>query len=69
MKCTYPLKHVLFKYYLVSREYCALKFSIYIPQNIGDNFIPNLMFCDVFHFIVNLTPLGDLDCDSADCEK
>ena len=49
---------------LVSRESCALKFSIYIPQTIGKNFIPNLLFCDVLHFIGNLTPLWDLDCDS-----
>ena len=50
---------------LVSRECCALKFSIYIPQTIGKNFIPNLMFCDVSHFKGNLTPLWDIDCDSA----
>ena len=45
---------------LVSRQWCAPKFSIYIPQTIGDNFIPNLMFCDEFHFIANLTPLRNL---------
>ena len=49
----------------VSRECCALNFSIYIPQTIGENVIPNSMFCDVFHSIANLTPRWDLDCDSA----
>ena len=50
----------------MTRVCCALKFSIYIPQTIGDNFISNFMFCDVVHFIANLIPLWDLDCDSAD---
>ena len=49
----------------VSRGCCALNFRIYIPQTIGEHFITNLMFCDVVHFIANLTPLWDLDCDSA----
>ena len=49
----------------VSKECCTLKFIIYIPQTIGDNFIPNLMFFDEFNFIATLTPLRDLDCDSA----
>ena len=49
----------------VSSECCVLKFIIYIPQNTGDNFKPNLMFCDVVHFIAILTPLWDLGCDSA----
>ena len=50
---------------LVRRWCCALKCSTYIPQTIDDNFIPNLMLCDVFHFISNLAPLWDPDCDSA----
>ena len=39
---------------------------LYIPQTIGDNFIPNLMFCVEFQLIANLTPLWNLDCHSAD---
>ena len=34
---------------------------------IGDNAIPNLMFCDVVNFIANLTPLWDIVSDSAVC--
>ena len=52
---------------LDSRQYYALKFIIYIHLTIGDNSIPNLMFCDMFNFILYLTPLLDLDCDSTIC--
>ena len=43
---------------LVSSQSCALKFSIYIPPTAGDNFIPNLMFCDEFNFIAILPNFG-----------
>ena len=45
---------------LVSRECCALKFIIYIPQTPSDDFMSNLMFCDASHFIANLTQLWTL---------
>ena len=43
-----------------------LNLTYIYPKDHRWQFLPNLMFCDVFHFIPDLIPLRDLDCDSTD---
>ena len=63
-----PYKHVPFKcIYLGQKTVLCSKILHIYPQTIGDKVIPNFVSCDAFHFIPDLTPLGDLDCDAAQC--